>query len=90
MSPITFYSSFATYYETIFPFSASVYAFLRHSIPPHCRICLDIGCGTGHYAARLTEHGLTMAAVDLDTEMIAYAQQHYPAAYLGSVPTRYV
>lgn len=78
MSPPTFYSSFATYYEAIFPFSTGVYAFLRHAIPAHCRICVDIGCGTGHYAARLAENGLAMSAVDLDAEMIVYAQQHYP------------
>ena len=77
MAPTSFYSRLAAYYETIFPFSAGVYAFLRQTIPACCRTCVDVGCGTGHYAARLADEGVTMVAVDSDAAMVAYARQHY-------------
>jgi len=90
MSHPTFYSSFATYYEAIFPFSSNVYAFLRKAMPSPFQTCVDIGCGPGHYAARLSSAGLTMFAADLDAAMIAYAHQHYPQLAVECVDMRSV
>ncbi len=76
---MSFYSAFATYYEAIFPFSETVYAFLRRCLPSS-GVVLDVGCGTGHYAGQLAADGFAAVGVDLDAAMIAYAQEHYPQA----------
>jgi len=76
---MSFYSAFATYYEVIFPFSETVYAFLRRCLPSS-GVVLDVGCGTGHYAGQLAADGFAAVGVDLDAAMIAYAQEHYPQA----------
>ena len=76
---MSFYTQFAEYYETIFPFSETVYAFLRRYISPGSR-CLDVGCGTGHYAGKLAEEGFHATGIDLDAAMIAHAKTHYPQA----------
>jgi len=74
------YAEFAEYYEAIFPFSETVYSFLRRFLTVAGTRCLDIGCGTGHYAGRLAADGFTTVGIDLDAAMIAYAKQHYPNA----------
>jgi len=80
VSPMSFYTQFADSYESIFPFSASIDAFLRRFLPvPGARV-LDVGCGTGHYAGALAADGYDVLAVDLDPAMTAYAQAHYPDA----------
>ncbi|NIZ15598.1 trans-aconitate 2-methyltransferase [Phaeobacter sp. HF9A] len=38
---------------------------------------LDLGCGPGHWAARLRDDGYRVAAVDASPEMAAYAQATY-------------
>jgi len=77
---MTLYAEFAEYYEAIFPFSETVYSFLRRFLTATGGRCLDVGCGTGHYAGRLAVDGFTTVGVDLDAAMIAYAKQHYPHA----------
>jgi len=78
--PMSFYTQFAETYEAIFPFSGTVYDFLRRHLPePPARV-LDVGCGTGHYAGALAADGYDALGVDLDAAMIAYARSHYPAA----------
>jgi SAM-dependent methyltransferase len=76
---MSFYAEFAAHYEAIFPFSETVYTFLRRYLPPS-GVVLDVGCGTGHYAGRLAADGFAAVGVDLDAAMIAYAQRHYPQA----------
>jgi len=76
---MSFYTQFAETYESIFPFSAAVYGFLRRHLPADPARVLDVGCGTGHYAERLSRDGYTAIAVDLDVAMIDYARAHYPA-----------
>jgi len=76
---LSFYTQFAETYESIFPFSAAVYGFLRRHLPPAPAHVLDVGCGTGHYAGSLSQDGFTATAVDLDAAMIDYARAHYPA-----------
>jgi SAM-dependent methyltransferase len=77
---MTFYTRFADTYETIFPFSDDVYRFLRRYLPDPPASVLDIGCGTGHYTARLAEDGFEAWGVDLDPAMIDYARAHYENA----------
>ncbi len=45
-------------------------------IPPRSKI-LDVGCGTGHLAAELTQRGYEVWGVDLSQEMVRYAREHY-------------
>lgn len=77
---MSFYSQFAQYYESVFPFSPGVYDFLRRNFPPPPAAILDIGCGTGHYTGALAAAGFDVAGVDLDGAMIDHAQTYYPAA----------
>ncbi|MBN9519029.1 methyltransferase domain-containing protein [bacterium] len=42
-------------------------------------VVLDLGCGTGHLAAQITEAGATVLGVDSSAEMIAEARRAYPA-----------
>ncbi len=39
---------------------------------------LDLGCGTGHLAKRITEAGATVVGLDQSESMIAQAKQNYP------------
>jgi ubiquinone/menaquinone biosynthesis C-methylase UbiE len=39
---------------------------------------LDVGCGTGHLAAKLGCHGLRMTGIDHDANMIAAATRRFP------------
>ncbi len=39
---------------------------------------IDLGCGTGHLAQHLAEHGVAVVGVDASAEMIAKARQSYP------------
>ncbi len=77
---MSFYTEFSDYYELIFPFSTTVYTFLRHYIIPKQTRCLDVGCGTGHYCGRFAAAGAEAVGIDLDAAMIAYARAHYPHA----------
>jgi 2-polyprenyl-3-methyl-5-hydroxy-6-metoxy-1,4-benzoquinol methylase len=84
---MSFYAQFAKYYEDIFPFSSGVYAFLRrYSTPSHRS--LDVGCGSGHYTGHLAADGYDVTGIDLDSAMIAYAQQHYPDAAFNTMDMR--
>ena len=75
---MAFYSSFAQHYDLIFPFKQRVFDFLKSYTNAETRDILDLGCGTGHYAARFSREGLQAIGIDLDSAMIAYAQKHYP------------
>jgi len=76
---MSFYAKFAAYYEAIFPFNQGVYDFLKRYSRPSQR-CLDVGCGSGHYTGQLAVQGYDTIGIDLDSAMIAYAQQHYADA----------
>ena len=75
---MAFYSSFAQYYESIFPFKKFVFDFLNYYANPETRDILDVGCGTGHYADHFAQAGYHVIGIDLDAAMIDYARQHYP------------
>ncbi|MBN2001761.1 MAG: class I SAM-dependent methyltransferase [Anaerolineae bacterium] len=76
----SFYADFAPYYESIFPFSETVYAFLRRYLMLGRPRCLDVGCGPGHYCGRLAGDGFSATGIDLDAAMIEQARLHYPQA----------
>jgi ubiquinone/menaquinone biosynthesis C-methylase UbiE len=42
------------------------------------RSLLDVGCGTGHFAALWAASGLTAVGLDRDLEMLAFARGHRP------------
>lgn len=52
-------------------------AFWRHAggYLKNARNVLDIGCGTGEDAARLTRAGIRVTAIDVSPQMVAVAQQ---------------
>ncbi|HTI59279.1 class I SAM-dependent methyltransferase [Mucilaginibacter sp.] len=39
---------------------------------------LDLGCGTGHLAKKIQEHGAEVIGIDASPEMIAQAKENYP------------
>ncbi|NOX90474.1 MAG: class I SAM-dependent methyltransferase [Calditrichaeota bacterium] len=76
----TFYSQFAQYYELIFPFREATYNFLKSYAEEESARVLDLGCGSGHYVGRFAREGFNAVGIDLDEQMIAFAQKTYPAA----------
>jgi SAM-dependent methyltransferase len=51
------------------------YDFIRRSLPRNCRRILEIGCGTGELAARLSRDGCAVIAIDSDSDSIAAARK---------------
>lgn len=47
--------------------------FIRRFLPPSGRRLLEVGCGTGDLAARLTDDGFQVTAIDRDQELVAAA-----------------
>jgi SAM-dependent methyltransferase len=51
------------------------YDFIRRSLPRPCRRILEVGCGTGELAARLSHDGVAIVAIDGDPDAVAAARQ---------------
>ncbi len=51
---------------------------LLRRMPKHCRRVLDVGCGTGAFAARLAQRSHQVDAVDRSAEMIEEAKRRTP------------
>jgi SAM-dependent methyltransferase len=51
------------------------YDFIRRSLPRNCRRILEIGCGTGELAARLSRDGVAIVAIDSDPDSVAAARR---------------
>jgi len=49
------------------------YDFIRRSLPRNCRHILEIGCGTGELAARLSQDSVAIVAIDSDPDSVAAA-----------------
>jgi SAM-dependent methyltransferase len=49
------------------------YDFIRRFLSSECRRILEVGCGTGELAARLSKDGYTVVAIDSDPDSIATA-----------------
>ncbi|TDC73351.1 class I SAM-dependent methyltransferase [Streptomyces hainanensis] len=56
---------------------------LLRQLPPGARAALDVGCGTGRFAGRLAERGLTVDAVDPSAEVIEAAEATAPSGTGG-------
>lgn len=74
---MAFYSEFAGHYEKVFPFRLPVRDFLSCWLPAQGPL-LDIGCGTGDYCVALSQDGRSCLGIDLDPEMIKWAQIRHP------------
>ncbi|MFB9843312.1 class I SAM-dependent methyltransferase [Mucilaginibacter ginsenosidivorans] len=59
----------------VFQYGESVLELL--DVKPGERI-LDLGCGTGHLAKKIQEHGAEIIGIDASPEMIAQAKANYP------------
>jgi 2-polyprenyl-3-methyl-5-hydroxy-6-metoxy-1,4-benzoquinol methylase len=53
---------------------------LDRSVPPEAGSVLDVGCGDGFLAARLSQRIPTVVAVDIDQPVLARARQRFPSA----------
>lgn len=74
-----FYSEFSKNYDKIFPLNSKKLNLIDNTFKDlkeerkEVKL-LDVGCGTGSYAAALAEKGYQVKAIDLDAEMIALAE----------------
>lgn len=53
-------------------------AIMSETSPSSNSIILDIGCGTGHHVAKLSEKNLNVVGVDISPSMISQAKENYP------------
>jgi SAM-dependent methyltransferase len=51
------------------------YDFIKRFLSTECRRILEVGCGTGELAARLSKDGYTVVAIDSDSDCIAAARE---------------
>jgi SAM-dependent methyltransferase len=68
------YSTFKDYAAE----TAAIAALLRR-MTPECRTVLDVACGTGEHAARLTADGFEVDGLDLSLAFVAIARAKHPA-----------
>ena len=79
-----FHSS-AEYYDLIYSAfkdyaseAAQIAALLRR-LNPQCRTVLDVGCGTGEHARRLSAEGFAVDGLDLDPVFVRIAEAKNPS-----------
>ncbi|HDS09195.1 MAG TPA: class I SAM-dependent methyltransferase, partial [Firmicutes bacterium] len=70
------FKSIAEYYSEIFPLKDEKLDFLRGLLPEDSGSILDIGCATGELALKLAGENVYVTGIDLDSEMIKFAQQN--------------
>jgi SAM-dependent methyltransferase len=74
------YGEFAHYYDLLMadaPYEQWV-SYTNHAIKmyaPQTKSIIDLGCGTGEIAIRLSKNGYDLTGVDLSNEMLAIAHQ---------------
>jgi ubiquinone/menaquinone biosynthesis C-methylase UbiE len=79
------FTAFAEYYDLIYgafkDYAAETeqVATLLHRLNPQCRSVLDVACGTGEHARRLSERGFTVDGLDVNPSFLAIARQKHPA-----------
>ena len=75
----------AEYYDAIYSFKdygseAVQIADLVRSVQPSARTILDVACGTGEHALRLSrDHGFVVDGIDLDPALLDIARTKHPA-----------
>ena len=52
---------------------------INSTTPSSQSIILDVGCGTGHHVAKLTDKNLQVVGIDISPSMIKAATEKYPA-----------
>jgi len=62
------------------------YDFVRRFLPHGCRRILEIGCGVGELAARLSKDGYAVIAIDSDRDSIAAARRLGVNAHVATWP----
>jgi SAM-dependent methyltransferase len=62
------------------------YDFITRSLPRGCRRILEIGCGTGDLAARVSQDGVTVVAIDSDPDSVAAARELGVDAHVATWP----
>jgi SAM-dependent methyltransferase len=62
------------------------YEFIRRFLPQSCRRILEVGCGRGELAARLSRDGCAVVAIDSDRDSVAAAQRLGVDAHVASWP----
>jgi len=86
MAPIAAYDDIADWYENQFLPATDlddplgIRRSLATLLGPGAGPCLEIGCGTGAYAAQVRDLGWTPVGVDLSSGMLAYARGRLPIA----------
>jgi SAM-dependent methyltransferase len=62
------------------------YDFIKRFVPSECRRILEVGCGTGGLAARLSNDGYSVVAVDSDSDSVAAARRLHVDARIATWP----
>lgn len=80
-----FYQALAAVYEDVFPLSPVQRQFVLQHLPAAPAVVTDLGCATGALVRALAAAGYLVTGVDLDSQMIALAEQ---AAVHAELPGR--
>jgi len=62
------------------------YDFIKRFLPAECRRILEVGCGTGELAARLSNDGYLVVAIDSDSDSVAAARRLRVDARIATWP----
>jgi ubiquinone/menaquinone biosynthesis C-methylase UbiE len=54
-------------------------AIINKTHPTDTSVIVDIGCGTGHHVAALSQNGFNVIGIDVSPSMISVAKQKYPS-----------